>query len=116
MAFDLIGFLDGSNIPGSQQYNVDVGEKTTVRLYAYINRYARTLLIKAATKNAMRLGTAQWCYIGSRIKWVESVSPTLQAGGRSAAGVEPQAQKHRDSSTVQPCDPAVRVVNCTVIL
>ena len=36
---------------------------------------ARTLKA-AATKNAMRLGTAQFCYIGSRIGWVSE----LQSG------------------------------------
>ena len=56
-----------------QQYNV-IEEKPTVILYAYINRHARTL--KAAIKNVMRLGTAQFCYIGSRIGWVAA----LQAG------------------------------------
>ena len=37
-------------------------------LYTYINSHAKTP--KPVTKNTMRLGTGQVCYIGSRIGWV----------------------------------------------
>ena len=53
-----------------QQYNV--GEKPTVVSYAYINRHAGTPK-KAEAKDAMSLGRAQFCYIGSRIGWVSAL-------------------------------------------
>ena len=59
-----------------QQYNV--GEKSTViLLYAYyIDRHAVTS--KAETKNTIVLGTAQLCYVGSRVGWMSAL---LQAEG-----------------------------------
>ena len=56
-----------------QQYNV--GEKSNVILYAYINRHAG--ISKAKAKYMMSLATAQFRYNGSRIGWVSA----LYAGG-----------------------------------
>ena len=60
----LIGFPDGSNIVGSQQYHV--GEKPTVILYSYINRHAGAPN-KTKTKYTISLDCSSICYIGSRI-------------------------------------------------
>ena len=57
----LIGFPDGSNI----------GSKVSCRRETYINRHAGTS--KAETKNTISLGTAQFCYVRSRIEWVSAL-------------------------------------------
>ena len=57
-----------------QQY--DVGEKPTIIMYAYINCHAGTPN-KTETKDKMNLGTAQICYIGSRIGWVSAHNVTI---------------------------------------
>ena len=50
----------------TQSANCHLGP--TVILYAYINRHAGTP--KAKTKS---LGTAQFCYVGSRVGWVSTL-------------------------------------------
>ena len=69
MNFPLSPFAQ-ENLVSRQEY--DVGEKPTVRLYTYINRYAGSPN-KTKTRDTMTLDTAQVCYIWSRIGWVSAL-------------------------------------------